>query len=205
MEKIFAEYGWKINVDKLTLMEVPIETEKLNGASIYGYDWVEKEQAEKIKNMAQNDTYQWMYSYKPCEKRLRLTSQYLMEAESKEIKTAVFIYSLLMELDNIYSELWAKSGSYKYIENLQDAAWLALPSEYRWHHNMKKLLPDLGITKKLLRNIVIDKYNIIFDIANIVLNHIVNNYTILYYYTLKIEDDKNIVNPILKIERKNNV
>lgn len=119
---------------------------------IYGYDWLENEEAQYRKQLIKKSPMEFLCFTKPSNKGTIQTAEMLSKARSEEELAAIWIAATAKEL----SEYNTGNGIVRYTDMLHIAACEFLRSQhiFLWHHAMKKLVPSIMIPSHILNNIV---------------------------------------------------
>ncbi|MBS1401869.1 MAG: hypothetical protein HPZ79_02655 [Oscillospiraceae bacterium] len=154
---------------------------KQNGY-IYGYDWLEAEDAQKRKQLIENNPIEFLYFTKPSNKGTIQTAEMLMEAQNEEELAAVWIAATAKEL----SEYMIGNGVGHYANMLHMAACEFLRTRYvLWHHAMKRLVPDITIPSSVLENIVCKDAEPVMGLIQMNTVLLKSTWSILRYSSLK--------------------
>lgn len=86
----------KVLTDHVSVETVFVEY-KQNGY-IYGYDWLKAEDAQKRKQLIENNPIEFLHFTKPTNKGTIQTAEMLMEAQSEEELAAIWIAATTKEL-----------------------------------------------------------------------------------------------------------
>ena len=173
-------YFPKVLTDHVSVETVFVEY-KQNGY-IYGYDWLEAEDAQKRKQLIENNPIEFLYFTKPTNKGTIQTAEMLLEAQNEEELAAVWIAATAKEL----SEYMIGNGVGRYANMLHMAACEFLRTRYvLWHHAMKRLMPDIMIPLPVLENIVCKDAEPVMGLIQMNTVLLKSTWSILRYSSLK--------------------
>lgn len=173
-------YFPKVLTDHVSVETVFVEY-KQNGY-IYGYDWLEAEDAQKRKQLIENNPIEFLNFTKPTNKGTIQTAEMLLEAQNEEELAAVWIAATAKEL----SEYMIGNGVGRYANMLHMAACEFLRTRYvLWHHAMKRLMPDIMIPLPVLENIVCKDAEPVMGLIQMNTVLLKSTWSILRYSSLK--------------------
>lgn len=173
-------YFPKVLTDHVSVETVFVEY-KQNGY-IYGYDWLEAEDAQKRKQLIENNPIEFLHFTKPTNKGTIQTAEMLLEAQNEEELAAVWIAATAKEL----SEYMIGNGVGRYANMLHMAACEFLRTRYvLWHHAMKRLMPDIMIPLPVLENIVCKDAEPVMGLIQMNTVLLKSTWSILRYSSLK--------------------
>lgn len=149
---------------------------------IYGYDWLETEEAQERKKLIKKNPVEFLYFTKPTNKGTIQTAEMLIEARNEEELAAIWIAATAKEL----SEYRMGNGVGRYANMLHMAACEFLKTRYfLWHHAMKKLVPDIMIPLSVLENIVCKDAEPVIGLIQMNTVFLKSTWSILRYSSLK--------------------
>ncbi len=173
-------YFPKALTDHVSVETVFVEY-KQNGY-IYGYDWLESEDAQKRKQLIENNPIEFLHFTKSTNKGTIQTAEMLIEAQNEEELAAVWIAATAKEL----SEYMIGNGVGRYANMLHMAACEFLRTRYvLWHHAMKRLAPDIMIPLSVLENIVCKDAEPVMGLIQTNTVLLKSSWSILRYSSLK--------------------
>lgn len=149
---------------------------------IYGYDWLEISEAQKRKQLINENPVEFLYFTKPTNKGTIHTAQMLIEAQNEEETAAIWIAATANEL----SEHRYGSGIGRCADVLYMSACDFLSTRfYLWHHAMKKLVPDILIPSSVLENMVCEDVEPVLGLIQMNAALLKSTWRILRYCSLK--------------------
>lgn len=118
---------------------------------IYGFDWLQNEDAQERKELIEKRPWEFLYFTKPTNKGTIHTAEMLMTAQDEEELAAIWIAANAKEL----CECRCGNGVNRYASILHEAACEFLQTRYYlWHHAMKRLVPEVLIPPSVLESLV---------------------------------------------------
>lgn len=162
-ERVFVEYDYK-------------------GRYFYGYDWLEKEEAETRKTLIKNNPVEFICFTQPSNKGTIQTAEMLIESQDEEERAAIWIAATAKELESFESnrDLWC------YANALQMAAYSFLKDRYYlWHHAMRKLVPYLIIPPSVRKSMACKDASSVIGLIQMNTMLLRNSWTILLYSSLE--------------------
>ncbi len=152
---------------------------------IYGFDWLQNDAAQARKELIENNPLEFLYFTPPTNKGTIQTAEMLLDAQNEEDLAAIWIAATANEL---YERRYGK-GIGQYADMLHMAAYEFLKSRYYlWHHAMKRLVPEILISRSVLDNIVCRDAAPIISLIQMNTVLLKNSWRILKYSSLKDED-----------------
>lgn len=174
------------------LLTEPVDVETVyvknerEGCCIYGYDWLENEAAQDRKELIRENPIEFLYFTKHSNKGTIQTAEMLVEARDEEELAAVWIAATAKEL----SDYRLENGIGYCAEELYTAVARGFLEKkyYLWHHAMKKLVPEIMIPRKILKNMASDDVALVIELIQLNTMLLKSNWRILRYSSL--EDGK---------------
>jgi len=159
----------------------PVFVEYNNEGCIYGYDWLENENAEeRIKIVSERPT-QFLLFTEPSNKGTIQTAQMLAEAKDEEERAAIWIAATTFELKNLN----LKNGINGFASKLHSSAVsFLLDRYYLWHHAMRKLVPEIMIPYSVLDSIQCSQIETVMGLVQTNVMLLEGAYTVLRYSSL---------------------
>lgn len=152
---------------------------------IYGYDWLENEEAQNRKQLIKKNPMEFLYFTKPSNKGTIKTAKMLAETRNKEELAAVWIAATAKEL----SEYLIGNDVGRYADMFYLTACKFLGTRYvLWHHAMKRLVPDITIPSSVLRNIVCKDAEPVMGLIQMNIVFLKSTWSIIKYSSLKDEE-----------------
>lgn len=149
---------------------------------IYGYDWLEANEARERKQLIARNPVHFLLFTEPTNKGTIKTAEMLFEARDEEELAAVWIAATAKEL----SEYRFNSDLWRYTNALYTAACEFLQSRYYlWHHAMKRLVPEIMIPLSVLENIVCEDAAPVVGLIQMNTVLLKSTWNILRYSSLK--------------------
>lgn len=149
---------------------------------IYGYDWLENEEAQERAQLIQKNSIQFLYFTKPTNKGTIQTAEMLVEARNEEERAAIWIAATAKEL----CEYRIGSNVGCYANMLHSAAYEFLRARYfLWHHAMKRLVPEIMIPSSVIKNIVCKDAEPVIGLIQMNTVLLKSTWSILRYSSLK--------------------
>lgn len=148
----------------------------------YGFDWLQNNMVQERKWLIQKNNLEFLYFTEPSNKGTIQTARMLVEAQSDEECTAVWIAATAKEL----SECGGENSIWRYSKALYMVACEFLKDYYcLWHHAMKKLVPEIMIPQSILGNIVCKDVKQIIRLIQMNTVLLKSTWSILRYSSLK--------------------
>ena len=152
---------------------------------IYGYDWLQNEDADERKQLIAENPTEFLYFTKPSNKGTIQTAQMLVEAQDTEEMAAIWIAATAFELMNKS----VHSGVARYANELYYAAIEFLRNRfYLWHHAMRKLVPEIMIPYSVLDSLRCEQAEALIGLIQMNVIMLKGSYTLLHYSSIS-EDE----------------
>ena len=150
---------------------------------IYGFDWLSNNAAQERKQLIQEKSPEFLYFTKPSNKGTIQTAGMLVESQSDEERTAIWIAATAKEL----SEYNYGNNSIRRFSNMiYSAAYPFLKDRYSlWHHATKKLVPAIMLPSSVLENMVCKDIEPIIELIQLNTLLLKNTWRILQYSSIK--------------------
>lgn len=180
-----SNYFPKALTDPLAAERVFVKYER-KGCYFYGYDWLEKEEAEARKTLIKDNPVEFFCFTTPSNKGTIQTAEMLIESQDQEERAAIWIASTAKELESFESnrELW------HYAYALQTAACSFLKDRYYlWHHAMRKLVPCLMIPPSVRESMICKDVSSVMGLIQMNTILLRSSWTILLYSSLEKEKE----------------
>lgn len=179
------QYGGGYHLSKLLSTPIPVESvhvEYEGDGYIYGYDWLQNDEASSRKELIAENPIQFLYFTKPSNKGTIQTAEMLMEAQDEEERAAVWIGATAFELmEGRYT-----NECYRYAAVLYDAACGFLRQRCGvWHHAMRRLVPEIMIPNAILDSIRYDQPETVMGLIQTNIVMLRGTHTVLLYSSLK--------------------
>jgi len=187
------------------LLTAPITVETVHveynrDGYIYGYDWLENEEAFARKELIAKNPVEFLCFTKPSNKGTIHTAEMLAKAQDEEERAAIWIAATAFEL---MERRWIEENLY-YVEILYDSACSFLRQRCEiWHHAMRKLVPDIMIPNIILSSIQRDRAEVAMGLIQMNIVMLQGTHTILLYSSLDdgmSSDERKSASPIIKSE-----
>ena len=149
---------------------------------IYGYDWLEATEAQKVKQLIEKNPTQFLYFTKPTNKGTIQTAEMLVEARNEEELAAIWIAATAKELSEY--RVGENLGHYPRILHMAACEFLET-RYYLWHHAMKRLVPEIMIPLSVLESIVCKNAEPVVGLVQMNTVLLKSTWSILRYSSLK--------------------
>jgi len=152
---------------------------------IYGYDWLENEDVQPRKNLIKRSPIEFLYFTEKSNKGTIRTAEMLVEAENEEEIAAIWIAATAKELCEYKGDI--KIGRYASALYYGTSGFLR-ERYYLWHHAMRRLVPEIMISRTVLNNMVFKDVESVIGIIAMNTLLLKDNWTIVRYTSLKNND-----------------
>lgn len=189
-EEIYKEWNYisyhiptvnkKLHVNKFKVNKWERENEYF-----YGLDWILNENFESRINYATEQPIMFMMYGEHLNKGTLTTLQYLVDAEDKETRAAIWIYAFVRDVMEYQLENW-RGEAYRISDAIKMTAELYLKDKgMDWHHAMRKLLPDVYFTHTILNSVNIKDKRIVLELVAMAVDYIYMHYKVAEYDSRK--------------------
>ena len=180
----YGNYFFPIELSDPIKVET-IHIEYKSNYYIYGFDWLDNDEAAMRKQIISNDPEQFLLFTKASNKGTIHTVQMLEEAKSKEERAAIWIAATAFEL----IEGKNAKNIYNYAYPLYLAALLFLRERfYVWHPSMRKLVPEIMIPRSVFDSIKCDNYETVMALIQMNTIMLKGTYSFLRYSSISEEE-----------------
>lgn len=189
-EEIYKEWNYisyyipTIN-EKLYVNKIKVNQWEREDTYFYGLDWILNENFEGRINYVTDQPIMFMMYGDHLNKRTLTTLRYLIDAEDKETRAAIWIYAFIRDVREYQLENW-RGEAYRIAYAIEMAANSYLKDRrMNWHHAMKKLLPDIYFTHTILGAINVENKRIVLELAAMAVDYIYMHYKVAEYDSRK--------------------
>jgi len=177
------QYG-SYSFPKSLVEPISVETvfvEYKNSGYIFGYDWLQNDEASERKQLIAKNPTEFLYFTKPSNKGTIQTAQMLAEAQDMEETAAVWTAATAYELTNYNTQ----NGVARYANQLYYAAIMFLRQRFElWHHAMRKLVPEIMIPRSVLNSLQCDQAETMMGLIQMNVVMLKGSYTFLRYSSI---------------------
>jgi hypothetical protein len=189
-EEIYKEWNYMsyhipIINEKLHVNKIKVNQWNREHEYFYGLDWMLNEDFEDRTNYVAEQTTMFMMNGECLNKGTLTTLRYLVDAEDKETRAAIWIYAFIRDVLEYHLENW-RGEAYRIAYAVETAARIYLQGKgMEWHHAMKKLLPDIYFTHTILEAVNIEDKRIVLELVAMTVDYIHMHYKVAEYDSRK--------------------
>jgi len=176
-ELTFADILKPINV-----RDVKVLNYKRDDSYFFGYDWVSNVFLKERIDYVSNRPVDFLHSSNCLNKGTLQTLEHLVDDNNNiELLASIWIYAYTKDLLEMLPREW-RGDPHRLLRAVNNCASMHLKETgIKWHHAMKKLLPDSCISHILLGDMNPKSEYVILELAAINVNYILVNYTAVRY------------------------